>query len=548
MTGLRSRIPGLRSPDSGITISGLLVSTGPVWLSGHALPVDVPLIGAAGMLVEAEHDGSLGSIRVEFSPDPTRPDAEVLRELAELQDATADQLRRESPIGLAGEEVEFLPRERELEENIERLAQVCAEPRTRLATRREIVSVERARRIDGASINWVASHPAAWSGRNSRGPVPSRVLADQPHVVIDFYENRVAATLVDTIHSHLLDRIRGLEIVDRRIADKRQIEANGGWRMRNRVATLWAESWIGDEDLGRSSEQLQSVLRRLRVRSRQLAVLKQRSGYDGVPPARRRVKHLVQTNIFRGDDRYHGVARLWAAFEKRAEQSIAQDVERQLATLSGFETFVRLLLVRSVESALWSDLLDPLDEASGATLMRDHDHTIRLVAPGAPDLTVVPLYCAAAPINIGSMLDVVEEHLLIMILPPGDSPTASAWVGSQGRARVIAESPADLGAVEAVGAALRGHVLGARYRALPPVATLPQDIGRMLRSAGARLTPLAVDGPHERSALLGPASTATVERARAAWLPPDLRRGVHDSRERVWRSVMRDLQAAERRP
>ena len=477
---------------------------------------------------------ALGSLPL---PDLSRPDAERLRELAPLLDAPSAELVTESPVALSRGDAGPLACELHLADGFEPLAQVCAHPRMRLTRREEIVSLQRARRVGQRSIVWLAGHPAAWAGRRGRGPIPERVLAEQPYPIVDIYENRVVATLVDRIDRHLLKRIRALEDVRRR-NEERRLAKDGSWRMYGRVTALWAESWSGQDDVDGAGDAVEQRLAELRGRHRQIRGLRRRPGYADVPAPYRAVRSLRLTNIFRGDDRYHDVARLWPSFAEAEVDAPTQELER--ATRRGHAAFVRLLVLRAIDAGLAESLLDPLREQS-APIERGENHVIRIAAPGAPPLDIVSIYCASEPKNVAGALGGTDRDVLAVVQPPGEEPAAPAWRAGGGRLVVVAESPAHLRAVESIGAALRFHVLGARYIALPPRLGLPEFVVRELVNAGVPCTPSG-----GATLLLGPAPAGALELVRERLLPSLMRGAERQRREQSWAVASKGIAEASR--
>lgn len=543
---MRARVAGL-AVDAPVVLCGSTLAGADIRVGGESLPAGTPVLGAPGLGVELRADGRTTPLHVAHVPDPSRPDSERLRELAPLVDAPLKAILAESPVALSAGDAARLPREEELAERFEQLAEVCAEPRAQLTRREDVVALQRARRIGARGATWLGSHPAAWAGRRGRGPIPERVLAEQPHSLVDIYENRVAATLVDVIDAHLRERIRALG-QQRASFKEREMASEGSWRMRERVSKLWAESWHGAADLDAASAAVAGLLEELHGRRRKICALRRRPGYAEVAPRHRHVRSLVVTNIFRADDRYHAVARLWRSFGRAEPRTSAEQVRLQLATLRGHEAFVRLLVHRAVDAGLAGPLLDPLGEASEPIIEWGPEHVALVRAPDVPSLEVVPMFCAAAPSEVGDVLEAPDRDVLVVLQPSGDAASATVWRHPEGRLSVVAESPTHLGAVESIGALVRGHVLGARYAALPPGVELSEDLIFELRRAGVRLAEAdaSARGPVRELRLLDPVDDALLEHARDLWLPVQLRGAQRMSRARLWEQASARLVDATR--
>jgi hypothetical protein len=253
----------------------------------------------------------------------------------------------------------------------------------------------------------------------------------------------------------------------------------------------------------------------------------------------------VLTNIFRGDDRYQHVARLWRSFGTLDLRTPAQEVQWQLATMHGHQAFVRCLLHRAVHEGLAHRLLDPLDEAHSPAIEWRPERIARLDVPGAPTLDVIPMFCAGDPADVASALGEPGNDILVVVQPPGDEPAKDPWRRDGGRLTVVAESPAHLGAVESIGALVRAHVLGARYAALPPTLALFDDVATQAQHAGIRLAVVedGADSPRTFH-LLAPLTDDVLAGARERWVPSELRGAKRESRKRRWADVERDLVAA----
>jgi hypothetical protein len=293
---------------------------------------------------------------------------------------------------------------------------------------------------------------------------------------------------------------------------------------------------------------VEELLDELHARRRQLRVLRRRPGYADVAPRHRHVRSLVVTNVFRADDRYQAVARLWRGFAPTEATTSAEQVRLQLATMRGHESFVRLLLQRAVDAGLDGRLLDPLGEMTDPVVEWPREHVARLRTPGSPPLEIIPLFCAADPAEVGAALAAPDRDVLVVLQPPGDLPSVAVWRHPGGRLSVVAESPAHLGAIESMGALVRAHVLGARYAALPPTLELPEDLVAVMRRAEVRIAEhdVSTHGPVRQMRLLDPLEDALLEQVRDLWLPAQLRGAQRMSRERLWEQAAARLIDATR--
>lgn len=167
------------------------------------------------------------------------------------------------------------------------LSAVCSRPRDRLGVTEEVVPPSRARRIPPTALTHLATHSENWLDRDHSGVTPARVLTVLFVEELDFYENRLAAKLVDHLRAHLAERIRQIRSVARQMDDIRryryQLDNRLSWRNRDRVARLLADQ----VDLDLQSTTAKTTLGALAKLDRSLTSLRGSVLYRSVNRARR---------------------------------------------------------------------------------------------------------------------------------------------------------------------------------------------------------------------------------------------------------------------
>lgn len=337
-------------PPSEI-LSGQLLVRGPVSLDREpetdgALIVDA---GDPGVVVRVPHRGPQ-TLEVVQSSDPltlkaTVEIAEHIHELAELDDRWHEVAGACDPVvskRQVGELLDRIPLELTVEGSLPELRQAYFEPEAELQFERLRIPVARARRISRKASQILAERSEDWLRMSASGVVPHRIESLVRHEVLDIYENRVAARLVDAIRAQLVRRLRLLEGLDELVRH----EVVGWWRRQDRLATLWGVTFTDDalkDSVERRRRELLGVLG-------EVERLREGALYAGVP-ARARVTQPVRfTNLLTNDPNYRHVGKLWQEWWKSrgGEESTLDRRQRRLRETEAFIDFSLLLTCRAL--------------------------------------------------------------------------------------------------------------------------------------------------------------------------------------------------------
>jgi len=415
------------------------------------------------------------------------PAAVRLRRLHDAARSGWKALLEESPV-LTGDEADLdaTHLERTLAEHGGIMSQVCHDPRERLVRFEEVVPPGRARRLSPRTATWLASHAEAWDAVSRTGVTPRVLLAEQPASIVDFYENRLVARLVE----HLTRRLRRRHAHLRELSD---VEDHGASLRAGRLAPrtllrlteLWERSWRLEDGRTALDTALQALDRLLRevARMRRLRVYRE-------VPRRRQVDGLRPTNIFTGDRRYRRVAEIWKAWQRDAGATDAQELQsRAAATAEGFDMLVLALVAESVGALGWTRPIGALPQpggppsrctrpewphlhigrdATGAVTvgLGDRDDPLTFVPLGAVVDTGVPEGRALAG-RLRRAAARRDGSTVLAHLPSAPTLGPSDDLPAAGRPAVVAVGPTDLWSVERVGRLLRWHLWAPLLRILP---------------------------------------------------------------------------------
>lgn len=232
------------------------------------------------------------------------------------------------------------------------LKTVCWRPYDRLETRQEIVRAARARRLPPAGLTRLAGRTADWAGVEHGRIHPHRLLSLNFAENLDFYENRVAAQLVDRLRAYLTTRIDELDNLARSMADLdeyRYRDALGqaqSWRKTNRVAHLVAAAVASTEGQAGVVRETAATLRTARDR---VLGLRSSPAYRHASRRLRIPLRLVRTNLFANDDNYRRVGTLWDRWLVRheAERDLRKAADAEFSTC--YALYVATVAVRACQ-------------------------------------------------------------------------------------------------------------------------------------------------------------------------------------------------------
>ncbi|MFY1681725.1 DUF2357 domain-containing protein [Micromonospora sp. WMMD730] len=255
------------------------------------------------------------------------------------------------------------------------LADVCLRPHDRLDRVDELVRADLARRVPPAGLARLAGHTEDWAGMEHGRILPLRVLSQRFAEDVDFYENRVAAQLVDRLGEHLTRRIRELTTLADGLTDldeyNRVLRHARSWRRLDRVARLVAKVLSDTTASTFAVAETLDVFRRARAR---LAAL---HGSPVLRRANRRVPvpiRLMRTNLFLGDGRYRQVGALWELWAVHESSVLAGVRSAERTFPDAYAHYVAALSLRAL-AILGYQPDDPIDALPVI------DSTVRLSGP-----------------------------------------------------------------------------------------------------------------------------------------------------------------------
>lgn len=271
--------------------------------------------------------------------------------------------------------------------------------------------VSRAQRISPQATKFLAAHTEDWEKRTFRNVRPKRVLCLIREDLLDIYENKVTARLIDHLLKYLQKRI--LEVQDllkklEQADDFSRDTQKNHWRNRNRICSLWGEQFEAEIAL-KTAQKTLKTLKKLKYKLRELLDTEL---YQAIPKHADVGNTLRRTNILINDQHYRYVARLWQAWSpwKRGQMRNALQVfETYQEVFRGFESFCLLLISRALTGNGKADDRGLGFEASNLciprrgnsiqfnswrgniTLVWQHDGILRLEAERIQSLKLVPL-------------------------------------------------------------------------------------------------------------------------------------------------------------
>jgi Domain of unknown function (DUF2357) len=212
------------------------------------------------------------------------------------------------------------------------LSAVCARPHDRLAVEHILVRASQGRRVPTAGIVRLASHSEEWAGVQFGEVMPEKLLAQQYAEDFDFYENRIAAQLVDHLRRYLAQRIGDLNRLRRHLAalDHYERALHDGHQShwaRKRLANLLEEAAEAADG------QSPSVANTLKQLSEWQATANRLRGTRVYLSANRRISipvRLRRTNLLSRDRRYYETAQLWEEWGlRRSAESDTLQVQQR---------------------------------------------------------------------------------------------------------------------------------------------------------------------------------------------------------------------------
>jgi len=520
----RNRLAGRLS--SGLPQSGLLIGQWVVEGGGQdvflntvtAAPGEFLVPEPSGRWQVLAGAGQRQSGRVSRAQLPEDLEAKSVRaigdRLEELMRGEASWLEWTDVIPLVPEIPEMLslkPLEFLVREHLGHLEAVCRKPRAHLHVEIERVPIAQSRRTPPEANSYLAAHTEDWEQRLLCGIRPKRVLAEVPHDLLDIYENRVVARLLDNLRNHLNSRICELRKLENVFKEKDfSASVRGTHQRRGRMSKLWGRAI----DASEGSRQAKAILDELERLKYKVMGLLDSALYAAIPQRAHVPITLKNTNILTNDQHYRRVAELWREWARTGAgqtpnpSELYADAQRLCCGLDSFST---LLVVRALGILGYAptdvELDKPLRRGSSLSLWGhgmtvhlrwDASGTIHLVC-GKRELTIVALandLRAGADELVQESLNQIRQgaserihpDLLVLYLASEDKRgpanpkllTSLHTVGNDPRTDLkgcgcLPVSPWKLGSTERVARALRWFLSCVRFSGYPPRIPVPPD-------------------------------------------------------------------------
>jgi len=237
-----------------------------------------------------------------------------------------------------------------LEKHLGHLEEICCHPRTYLKMETDRLPISRVQRISSRATEFLAAHTEDWEKRTFRMVRPKRVLCLIREDLVDIYENKVTARLIDHLLEYLQKRIIEVQTLQKELeqaADFSKDTQKIYWRNQKRICSLWGEQF---QD-GTVLKTAQETLKRLKQLRYKLRALLDTDLYRAIPKQATVGHTLKQTNILINDQHYRYVDRLWRAWtpwKLRHMQTSQQIIETYQQGFKGFEAFCLLLISRAL--------------------------------------------------------------------------------------------------------------------------------------------------------------------------------------------------------
>lgn len=330
----------------------------------------VPELSNNWRLLQADGTSIQGIVSASQQPEDIEADSirtigEHLASIVEIGSSWLDWLEVVPLAPGMSERVNLLPFDKIILDLFKHLRAVCMRPCAHLHVEVERVLVAKARRLPTNAASYLASHTEDWERPLLRGVLPKRILAEVRDDLIDIYENRVAARLVDHLSSYLTKRIREIRKLLRMFQDKEDYsEAVGGTYLRQRrILKLW-DQWmrtfvdanisegtsVGSKNpIQKKAEVTLQILEGLKFR---VMGLMDSPLYREIPRLAYVAPTLRTTNILSNDQNYRRVAKLWRECVRAglANTKSPGDVYREAQDLChGMDHFSMLLVIRALD-------------------------------------------------------------------------------------------------------------------------------------------------------------------------------------------------------
>ncbi|MFC1996653.1 hypothetical protein ACFLXI_03470 [Chloroflexota bacterium] len=331
--------------------------------------------------------------------------------------------------------------------------------------------------------------------------VPRKVLSTLPADEYVFYENQLAARMVDEAHRYLSERLEELTMIS-----DFEIDLEKGKHQRiNRVYSLLAEA-VDVNEIHKNTRQTRLVVEKLFQQS--LSMFDQIL-FKAIPPqARAQVLPTVRnTNILVKDRHYRFVNLLWTEWLSRVTQpKTNREIQIELQNLCAcFDRYCVLLVCRALDQLKFKsrgtvrlirgEILTLYSSSDEIKLLWDQSGLVTIFRGENVLVRIVPLIATLTADEDQTRIDnrleflfstvsksITDHQASIIILYPGykeerkrlPSPLQyKANTSAEAKLGLLPVSTYELGSLERVARRLRWAIQGSQILAYPPKISIP---------------------------------------------------------------------------
>ncbi|HRE88115.1 MAG TPA: DUF2357 domain-containing protein, partial [Myxococcota bacterium] len=416
-------------------------------------------------------------------------DLEQARELestvATHTNSSFEALAAAKPIALT-QDIDLLWNERdaELERSVTLIERICRDPHTLLTTTTELEPVHRARRTRPTALSYLAAHTEDWLHRGVVRVRPRRVLAERRDTVLDVYENRLVARLIDRVLGLIQARLGKLERretlykevaenLESAFASPDRASPNWEWRAQ-RLCELWGKETM-DQTRDQVARETQLKLEDVATRA---SACRSSELYLAISRHARMDREPHMTNVLRSERRYRQARAHWVTLGPNEAKPIPPQ------TTTDFMTFAAMLVARALSQLNYRVTSAPapervlVDDGLGSVLFERDKRGVLLSRDGNPLLRVLSLPVALDSLShthlkaVANTVEPAAEDTILLCWNPISKANATTKLSPQahntppyaGLAHdprpldleigILPVSPWDLGSVERVARAL----------------------------------------------------------------------------------------------
>ena len=205
------------------------------------------------------------------------------------------------------------------------IKKVCKKPQSHLKSAREILRIDKVKKIGYEAIPYLASHPEDWQKKGVSGFKPARLLCITNEIDYGIYENKVTKKLIDVIIKLLLKQKKELESKKGQqqmvlySSDKNyQTKSIFGWD--GAFSGAMKEIFSLDDDKRKKNEKnLKKVTEDIEFADdllKKYCRLRASLLYRRVGDTKNISQQIHKTNLFCFNKEYNAVLKLWTAIKK----------------------------------------------------------------------------------------------------------------------------------------------------------------------------------------------------------------------------------------